>query len=675
MTQQDFFKRYTYSLREDKLGGGSFGTVYRAYDNVLDKTVAIKIAEVKTFGNKTFSLLDEFDAIKGLREHPYIANYEKVYTFEQPNGVFDYAIIQYYPDGNLSNIIKNENLSQQQKVDIALQILEGLEFLHTHNVVHRDMKPSNILIHKRQSGRIIPKIADFGLSKQADAIAQSRFTNSFGGGTLEYSSPEQLRGQALRLNTDLWAWAVMTYELFTGKMLFQPTGHNSTGSAECEKELFEQILNKDVSQVLSVLPDNWQNALTQCLERDANKRIKTTKEIKQLLSGEMMVTGAETTQIIAKEEKTIIVANSQREDKSKKEEINNRKQSTPPPMTSINRDKEQITKKSSSRKGLWIGLVAILIIVGGVYIWSSLKNDVTYLLPYSNNNDYIKPYSEGDKWGYRTQDGEIIVEPKYNFASYFHEGLAAVRTNGIFGFNKKFGYINEKGEKVIPFKYDDALNFSEGLAPVRTNGILGLYKKWHYIDKTGKKVIPFKYDEASSFSEGLADVRKGNRENGKWGYIDKTGHEVVPFKYDYASSFSEGLAYVRKGNWEDGKWGYIDKTGKIIIPFEYDGAHRFSEGLALVRIGNSIDGKWGYIDKAGHEVVPFKYDDAESFSEGLAAVKKGDWVNGKWGFINKRGQELIAIKYDDARSFYNGRGEVKLNGTWIKVDKNGKEFL
>lgn len=67
MTQQEFFKRYTYSLREDKLGGGSFGTVYRAYDNVLDKTVAIKIAEVKTFGDKTFSLLDEFDAIKGLR--------------------------------------------------------------------------------------------------------------------------------------------------------------------------------------------------------------------------------------------------------------------------------------------------------------------------------------------------------------------------------------------------------------------------------------------------------------------------------------------------------------------------------------------------------------------------------------------------------------------------------
>lgn len=339
MTQQEFLKRYTYNLREDKLGGGAFGTVYRAYDNVLDKTVAIKIAEVKTFGDKEFSLLDEFEAIRGLPEHQNIANYERVFTFEQPNGVFDYAIIQYYPHGNLSDIIKNEPLTQEQKEDIALQILDGLEFLHTHNVVHRDMKPSNILIHKRKNGRIIPKIADFGLSKQADTIAQSRFTNSFGGGTLEYSSPEQLRGQALRLNTDLWAWAVMTYELFTGIMLFAPDGSHSTGSAEREKELFEQILNKDVSQALSVLPNNWQNALSQCLERDANKRIKSTEEIKSLLKGNMPAPDTEATQITVKDEAKVL------ENKRKEKFIDNFKSDNPKKYQEIlDYEKREIAK-------------------------------------------------------------------------------------------------------------------------------------------------------------------------------------------------------------------------------------------------------------------------------------------------------------------------------------------
>jgi serine/threonine protein kinase len=301
MTQEEFFKRYSYSIRTDKLGGGAFGDVFKAYDNVLNKYVAIKVAKVVTYGGKEFSLMDEFASIKDFQDHTNIAKYDKLYTFETPQGIFDYAIIQYYPHGNLSDLIKNETLSQTQKEDLSLQILEGLSFLHSHKVVHRDMKPSNILIQKHAiSGAYIPKIADFGLSKKADQGGQSRFTNSFGGGTLEYSSPEQLKGQDLRFNTDLWAWAVITYELFTGMRLFAATQNQSTGSAEREKEIYEHILHKDIASALTAVPSNWQQALSSCLIRPATQRIKSAQAVKDLIhntSKDTLAIHDDTTQI------------------------------------------------------------------------------------------------------------------------------------------------------------------------------------------------------------------------------------------------------------------------------------------------------------------------------------------------------------------------------------------
>ena len=280
MKQEDFFKRYTYSIRQDKIGGGAFGTVYRAHDNLLHRDVAIKVSEVKVIGNKEFTLRDEFLAINNLPSHPNIANYEALYTFESPQGIFDYALMQYYPDGNLSKVIK-DGLKDQQKEQVAIQLLEGLCHLHQHKVVHRDLKPGNILIVKRGE-RIIPLITDFGLSKQAFVGEQSRFSNSFGGGTLKYSSPEQLRGEELRLNTDLWAYGVIVYEIFTSKALFNAEGFGSA-SAEAEEEIFKQIKGKDISAEIQQLPEEWQKAVSLCLVREPAERIKSAAQLLELI--------------------------------------------------------------------------------------------------------------------------------------------------------------------------------------------------------------------------------------------------------------------------------------------------------------------------------------------------------------------------------------------------------
>src|SRR5690606_11717336 len=136
MTQQEFFNRYHYNIRTDKLGEGAFGKVYKAYDKVLDREVAIKVAEVKyAESGHEMSLRKEFVAVRDLAPHVNIANYEAVYTFESPqHGIYDYAVIQYYPHGNLKTLMDSGALTKAQKEDIALQLLDGLEFLHNHRI-------------------------------------------------------------------------------------------------------------------------------------------------------------------------------------------------------------------------------------------------------------------------------------------------------------------------------------------------------------------------------------------------------------------------------------------------------------------------------------------------------------------------------------------------------------
>lgn len=132
-------------------------------------------------------------------------------------------------------------------------------------------------------------------------------------------------------------------------------------------------------------------------------------------------------------------------------------------------------------------------------------------------------FKENEKWGFKDQNGKVIIEPKYSGAEEFSEGLASVLLNDIWGF------IDETGKVVIPFKYNSGYGtgqkFSQGLASVSLNG------KWGYIDKAGNTVIPFDYNEAWDFKNEknydgtpkiYAHVRKGSDEF----CIDKTGKRI-----------------------------------------------------------------------------------------------------------------------------------------------------
>jgi len=239
-------------------------------------------------------------------------------------------------------------------------------------------------------------------------------------------------------------------------------------------------------------------------------------------------------------------------------------------------------------------------------------------------------------WNLLNSDGvvykfEEIIQPIYDYAADFSEGLAVVKKDD------KYGYIDKQGKQVVPLIYDDAKSYSGGLAIVKKNA------KYGYINKSGEEIVPCIYDYIC-FEDDLIMLRKD-----RWGFTDRYGNEIVSPTYLAMPEFSEGLAAVRK----DGKYGFIGKNGTELIPFAYDDAENFSENLAAVK----KEDKWGYINKDGNEVIPFVYDYADNFSEGIAHVKK----EGKVGYIDKNGNEIILGNYEWVDSIFEKVGVVIIN--------------
>jgi|GEM_PF-1056329 len=378
MNQTEFFNQYKFDTDDDFIGGGGFGKVYKAFDDVNDRYFAIKVSEVNK-GQENFSLLKEVELAAKLSQHKNIANYEQCYRFKTPHGTFDYGILQYYPAGNLSDIISKVDLTIEQKEAIANGIINGIEHLHNNDIVHRDLKSSNILIAERSNGAYIPKIADFGLSKQFNETDKSYFSNSFAGGSLLYVAPEQLIGGQIRKNVDLWSLGVVLFELFTGKLPFLPKSEIATETGRAE--IVQQINSGAIPNSINEIPEKWQNAIKKCLVVDSENRIKSVKELFEVNDSE---TSEITVSQKAYHEETVIQSNDPNGASIAKE--NNTESKS-------NSEKLPEKNKAKGKRVLPVLLIGALVICAfavGYYLITknSFSNDV--VSTQSESNDQIK---------------------------------------------------------------------------------------------------------------------------------------------------------------------------------------------------------------------------------------------------------------------------------------------
>ena len=212
------------------LGSGGMGEVYLAHDEVLDRDIALKVLRSHYAGDEEFAgrFLREARSAASL-SHPNIV---QVYDRGETEGGISYIAMEYVPGGTLKELIDGRPpLGAREAAGVAARISLALEAAHERGVIHRDIKPQNVLV--TASGDL--KVTDFGIARAASAVTSSASSTVFG--TVAYISPEQAMGEPVGPASDLYSLGVVLYEMLTGELPY--TADNSI--AVCMKHVTEPL--------------------------------------------------------------------------------------------------------------------------------------------------------------------------------------------------------------------------------------------------------------------------------------------------------------------------------------------------------------------------------------------------------------------------------------------------
>ena len=195
------------------IGEGGMANVYLAYDTILERNVAVKVLRGDLANDEKFVRRFQREALSASSlSHPNIV---EVYDVGEDNGVY-YIVMEYIEGKHLKQLIKKRGkLTLNEVIDIMLQVTDGIACAHDSYIIHRDIKPQNIMI--LDSG--IVKITDFGIAMALNSTQLTQ-TNSVMG-SVHYLPPEQASGKGSTVQSDIYSMGILMYELLSGKLPFR----------------------------------------------------------------------------------------------------------------------------------------------------------------------------------------------------------------------------------------------------------------------------------------------------------------------------------------------------------------------------------------------------------------------------------------------------------------------
>jgi TolB-like protein/Flp pilus assembly protein TadD len=248
----------------EELGSGGMGVVYKAEDTTLNRTVALKFLppELTRDGEAKARLVREARAASGLQHHNICAIHE---IAETADGQM-FICMDCYDGVTLKEKIVGCPLPINEAIELADQIAGGLSEAHEAKIIHRDIKPGNIMVTRKG----VVKILDFGLAKPAGMTTMTKTGTTVG--TVLYMSPEQARGDKVDHRTDIWSLGVVLYEMITGRPPFR---------GDYESAVLYSILNESpepITALRSGVPLELERITNKCLSKDPAERYQTAAD-------------------------------------------------------------------------------------------------------------------------------------------------------------------------------------------------------------------------------------------------------------------------------------------------------------------------------------------------------------------------------------------------------------
>ena len=247
------------------LGEGGMGAVYKATDRELDRFVALKVIRRELASNS--AILARFKQELLLSRQVTHRNVIRIYDLGDADGV-KFITMEFVEGEDLRSLIREKKkFSPEEAVEVIQQVCQALDAAHSVGVIHRDLKPQNIM--QDPTGRIL--VMDFGLARtvEGDGMTQTGALV----GTMAYMSPEQALGKDLDQRSDIFALGLILFELLTGKTPF----HAESALASLIKRTQERAIS--VSDIDAQIPGALAGIVSKCLERDLNERYQTATAI------------------------------------------------------------------------------------------------------------------------------------------------------------------------------------------------------------------------------------------------------------------------------------------------------------------------------------------------------------------------------------------------------------